>query len=57
VFFHIESSINNLAPLSLQAHMATAAIKHAHGLDSPALVTLAMMNEITARRKLRSILI
>jgi hypothetical protein len=37
--------------------MATAAIKHAHGLDSPALVTSAMMNEIIARRKLRSVLI
>jgi hypothetical protein len=41
----------------LPKHVAIAAIKPARGLDSPALVTPAMMNEITARRKLRSILI
>jgi hypothetical protein len=48
--FQFESSINSSAPVSLQAHSATAAIKLAHGLAALPRHSIRM-NEITLRRK------
>jgi hypothetical protein len=51
--YSLESSINSSAPVSLQAHPASADIKHVHGL-MPCLITWPMMDEIALRRKRRS---